>query len=159
MCNDSCMAENLSTLLKRIREDAKDTPAAAAGKVGVSRQAYMKWETGDTENMKIRNLVTFCDKYNIALEPLVRGEIIALGEAHPTSGTKYGYAGATQLIAAEISNGRSVVALTTKAQPPDPDESLLIEAYRVASPDVRRIMMANARETLTVFEKRSEPKN
>lgn len=56
-----------------IRKAAGDTPATAAGKIGISRQGYVKWENGDTKNMTLNNLLIFCEKYNVAVEPLVSG--------------------------------------------------------------------------------------
>lgn len=41
----------------------------------------------------------------------------------------------------------------------DPDERLIIEAYRVADPAVKRMILAIAREAKAAFEKRSEQNN
>lgn len=35
----------------------------------------MKWEQGDTSNMKLGNLLTFCDKYKVPIENVIRGNI------------------------------------------------------------------------------------
>ena len=67
------MNSDLSNRIKAIRVAANDTPAKAAEKVGVSRQAFTKWENGNTENMKLSNLLRFCDKYNTDIECLLRG--------------------------------------------------------------------------------------
>ncbi len=71
-CNDSYMENKLATRFKEIRIAAGDTPAKAAAKVGISRQGYNKWESGDTKNMTLSNLLTFCEKYNVEVEPLIR---------------------------------------------------------------------------------------
>ena len=59
------MIYNLANRIKKIREDYGDNPNIAAKKVGISRTAYVKWEAGDTENMKLKNLTSFCDKYHV----------------------------------------------------------------------------------------------
>lgn len=68
------MDKSLANRIKKIRIDAGDSPQAAADKVGVSRQGYVKWETGDTANMKLGNLRTFCDKYGVNIATLISGE-------------------------------------------------------------------------------------
>ena len=73
ICNDSYMIANLANRIKKIREDAGDNPNIAAKKVGISRPAYVKWEAGDTENMKLKNLTSFCDKYHVDVVDLLGG--------------------------------------------------------------------------------------
>lgn len=68
------MTTNLSTRIREIRTAAGDTPAKAAGKLGISRQAFNKWETGDTENMKLGNLRAFADAYHVDLAELITGQ-------------------------------------------------------------------------------------
>lgn len=75
LCNDGYMGnETLGERIKAIRVAAKDTLSQAGEKVGVSRQAFDKWEKGDTENMKLGNLLRFCDRYRVNLEALIRGD-------------------------------------------------------------------------------------
>jgi transcriptional regulator with XRE-family HTH domain len=50
------------------------TPEQYARMIGVSRQALLKWETGDTENIKIRNLLKISECHDISLEELVSGK-------------------------------------------------------------------------------------
>jgi transcriptional regulator with XRE-family HTH domain len=66
------MGNKLAERFKEIRTAAGDTPAKAAEKVGISRQGYNKWESGDTKNMTLNNLLIFCEKYNVEVEPLIR---------------------------------------------------------------------------------------
>jgi transcriptional regulator with XRE-family HTH domain len=66
------MGNHLANRFKEIRTAAGDTPARAAEKIGISRQGYVKWENGDTKNMTLNNLLIFCDKYNVEVEPLIR---------------------------------------------------------------------------------------
>lgn len=66
------MGNTLAEKFKQIRTDAGDTAAAAAEKVGISRQGYIKWENGNTKNMTLNNLLIFCEKYKVEVEPLIR---------------------------------------------------------------------------------------
>jgi transcriptional regulator with XRE-family HTH domain len=124
---------SLSDLIKEIRSEAGDTPAAAAAKAGVSRPAYLKWESGDTENMKIRNLVKFCDAYKISVEKFVRGRIERI---------TYGVQPAS--IAAETA---TLYAVTAQAEHTN-EERDLIAGFRVATPETRDNMMYQARTAL-----------
>lgn len=71
-CNDSYMGTTLAERFIEIRSAAGDTPAKAAAKIGISRQGYNKWESGDTKNMTLANLLIFCEKYGIDVESLIR---------------------------------------------------------------------------------------
>lgn len=71
-CNDSYMSTQLANRIKEIRISSGDKPQEAANKIGVSRQAFMKWENGATENMKLGNLLAFCEKYKVSVENLLR---------------------------------------------------------------------------------------
>lgn len=53
---------------------------AVADKVGVSRVAVTKWESGMTANLKLSNLLSLCDLFGISVEELVRG----VGAAKPS---------------------------------------------------------------------------
>lgn len=66
------MGNKLAEKFKQIRTEAGDTAAAAAEKVGISRQGYIKWENGNTKNMTLNNLLIFCEKYKVEVEPLIR---------------------------------------------------------------------------------------
>jgi transcriptional regulator with XRE-family HTH domain len=72
------MKSELAKRFEEIRTAAGDSPAQAAAKVGISRQGYNKWESGDTENIKLANLLRFCHKYDVAIEPLVRCAAIGM---------------------------------------------------------------------------------
>jgi len=72
ICNDSYMGKELANRFKEIRLNVGDTPAKAAEKIGISRQGYVKWENGDTKNMTLNNLLIFCEKYSVEVEPLIR---------------------------------------------------------------------------------------
>ncbi len=74
LCNHNYMIANLNERIRDIREKAGDNPHSAAKKLGISRAAYIKWEQGTTENMKLGNLLTFCDKFRVDLVELLAGE-------------------------------------------------------------------------------------
>lgn len=141
-CADSCnhryMATTLGEQIKAIREAAGHTHEAAGKHIGISRQAFKKWETGDTENIKLGNLLRFCDKYHVNIESLLRGSIAK------TSKTK-GYDKTTP------------VTLIIANEPPS-DEREVLDAYRAASPEVKEMFLALARQTLQrkVFIKRND---
>ncbi len=68
------MKDTIADRIKAIRTAAGDSSATVGKRVGVSRQAVDKWERGDTENMKLGNLLRFCDSYHVNVEALIRGE-------------------------------------------------------------------------------------
>ena len=148
-CNDSyAMTNTLADTIKKIRLRAGDSPAKAAAKIGVSRPGYLKWEQGDTQNMKLGNLLAFCDHYEIAIERLIRGlitdEEIEGSPVNPPGADKYEQSyQSTRLIAAER----------------DPDAKMLIDGYSVADDGLKRAMLTLARESLTLFELRNEKNN
>lgn len=136
------LAERIAT----IRKAAGDSPAKAAEKIGVSRQGYMKWENGNTANMKLGNLITFCDKYKVNIEHLLRGMSESIDQRPADNLENFQY-----------SNIRSVPAL--RVSEPDPDERTLIEGFRSADNGMKRALLALAREAQLAFEKRSEAKD
>lgn len=138
VCNDSYMANLLSDRIRHIRESAGDTPQKAADKVGVSRQAFMKWENGATANIKLGNLLTFCDRYRVAVESLLRDDIVSATLNVPN----YSPPPPTLLVLNE----------------PPPEERELIVGYRDASNDVKEIMLNAARNATLKkhFSTRSE---
>jgi len=95
----------------------------------------MKWENGATENMKIGNLMNFCEKYNIELEGLLRS---AMARHEP-----YVLPPPDQSAAAN----QSVT-----------DENELILGFRSASIEVKEMMLEIARKATEkqLFHKRSE---
>jgi transcriptional regulator with XRE-family HTH domain len=55
------------------------TPEQYARMIGVSRQALLKWETGDTENIKIRNLLKISESHGLSLDELITGKTAKIG--------------------------------------------------------------------------------
>lgn len=74
-CNHSYTMDGLAERIAKIRKEAGDTLSQAAKHVGISRQAYTKWEVGDTADMRFANIMKFCDHYKIKIEALLRGTI------------------------------------------------------------------------------------
>jgi|GEM_PF-1618022 len=67
--------EPLSERIKQLREKAGYSQAGLAKLVGVSRPAVSKWESGDTENIKLANIVRLCKIYSISADDLLSGEV------------------------------------------------------------------------------------
>lgn len=72
VCNDDYM-ETLEQRIKRLREERDLSQQKVADTVGVSRVAVTKWESGETANIKLGNLLKLCDLFCISVEELVRG--------------------------------------------------------------------------------------
>jgi transcriptional regulator with XRE-family HTH domain len=77
--------DKIGKRINSLRLLAGKTPEQYARLIGVSRQALLKWERGDTENIKIRNLVRISSCHNISLDELIMGKAVATGLAAATS--------------------------------------------------------------------------
>lgn len=64
--------ESLSEILKKYRIERKMTQEFVAEKLGVSRQAVSKWESGISEP-STSNLLALANLYNISAEELLKG--------------------------------------------------------------------------------------
>lgn len=145
-CNDSYMnKETLADRIKAIRTAAKDSLAQAGEKVGVSRQAFDKWEKGDTENMKLGNLLRFCDRYRVNLEALVRGGDLDLWKR------------------SELTSKPVLVAFDPLAEPNHKandelteDQKTLLAGFTIAGAETKKIMLQIAEGVIQDFEKRGE---
>lgn len=67
--------EKLSARIKRLREDARLTQSQLASRVDVSRVAVTKWESGQTENLKLANLVALCKVFSKTADEMLSGEL------------------------------------------------------------------------------------
>ena len=123
LCNDGYMIDRLCDRIRRVRMTAGDTLDQAGKKIWISRQAFAKWETGDTADMKLANLVHFCEAYRVDLLDL----LICVS---PSSAT-YRQAAAPPPLRAEES---------------PPDERELIAGYRDATQEIRELMLDAARK-------------
>lgn len=63
--------ERINERIKRFREQAGMSQGALARAVGVSRPAVSKWENGDTENLKLGNLIRLCQIFTISADKLI----------------------------------------------------------------------------------------
>ena len=145
-CNDSYMDnETLASRIKAIRNAAKDSLAEAGKKVGVSRQAFDKWEKGDTENMKLGNLLRFCDRYRVNLEALIRGNDNELWRrvTPPTSPV---------LIALDPSSERDQRQSSTLTN----DQQIILSGFSLAGDETKKIMLQIAEGVIQDFERRGE---
>ena len=122
MCNDGYMIERLCDRIRGVRTAAGDTLDQAGKKVGISRQAFAKWETGDTADMKLANLLRFCEAYRVDLLDLLR------------------------CVAPSVSACQAAMtAQPLHAEEPSPDEREIISGYRAASAEMRDMMLSAAR--------------
>ena len=124
------MQTSLADRIKAIRTAAGDTPAKVGKKVGVSRQAVDKWERDDTENMKLGNLLRFCDLYHVDVEALIRGDgplwVIPFDPTQHLPAPNGGHHIAEKM--------DSEYHLTT-------DERRLVDGYRQADDKTRKILL------------------
>lgn len=139
------MESTLAERFLQIRTAAEDSLQKAADKVGVSRQAYMKWENGATENMKLGNLLAFCKKYKVDIKDLLSGITLSTEDEAGAASTK------TPAIEYD---DKPLLTLAT-AMEPDQNIHTLLSGYKVANPGLRQGMLALARESIAAFEKRS----
>lgn len=66
--------ETVGNRIKRLRLTAELSQQDVATRIGVSRVAVTKWESGQTANMKLDNLTGLCNLFNITIEYLINGE-------------------------------------------------------------------------------------
>lgn len=133
--------ETLAERIKAIRLAAKDNLSQAGEKVGVSRQAFDKWEKGDTENMKLGNLLRFCDRYRVNLEALIRGDD---SELWKRSAAKP----ATVIVAYDAAY-EAINSMTA-------EQRVIIKGFDLARPETKHIMLTIAQGVIDDFGKRSE---
>lgn len=66
-------SERLGERIKRRRNELELSQQAVAGELGVSRVAVTKWESGDTANLKLHNLLGLCKLLRMSPEELITG--------------------------------------------------------------------------------------
>lgn len=151
------MTNTLAKTIESIRKAAGDSPAKAAEKIGISRQGYVKWELGDTNNMKLGNLLTFCDKYSVGIDEVLRGTVVIGGEPPTDGGINQAESRSNRIeLAYKASQSTTLTAAENTPPPVSSDHQLIIDGFEVADEGLRRAMLALARESLMVFEKRNE---
>ena len=73
-CNSSGM-ERINDRIKRLRDQAGMSQGELARVVGVTRPAVSKWENGDTENLKLSNIVKLCQIFRLSADELIGGDL------------------------------------------------------------------------------------
>ncbi len=66
--------DTIGQRIKKRREKAKVSQQYVADRVGVSRVAVTKWESGETSNLKLDNLMKLCKLLDMSVEYLIYGE-------------------------------------------------------------------------------------
>ena len=69
----------LSERIYKFRRKSGLSQEQLAEKIGVSRQAISKWESG-TSTPELEKLLTLCECFNITLDELVKNEVSAEGK-------------------------------------------------------------------------------
>ena len=72
LCNASYM-KTIADRIKDFRLEKKLSQEALAAAVGVSRVAVTKWESGQTENLKLSNITELCRIFKTSYEFLITG--------------------------------------------------------------------------------------
>lgn len=78
--------ETIGQRIKRLREGYEYSQDFVAKKVGVSRVAVTKWESGQTANLKLGNLMNLCKLLNVSVEYLIYGEVPGTEKTKNTEG-------------------------------------------------------------------------
>jgi DNA-binding XRE family transcriptional regulator len=66
--------QNIHDRIKGLRESKGLTQQDVADRLGVSRVAVTKWESGQTANLKLANLIAICDLLNVDPTSLITGK-------------------------------------------------------------------------------------
>lgn len=64
----------LGERIRQLREANGWSQGFLARKIGVSRPTVTQWESGDTKNIKHKNLLALCKALDISLETLLTGK-------------------------------------------------------------------------------------
>lgn len=65
--------ESINQRITRLRTAAGMTPAELARAVGVSKAAVGKWESGDTADIKLANILRLCQIFRLTADELIGG--------------------------------------------------------------------------------------
>lgn len=66
--------ETIGERICKLREKSGFSQAYVGLKVGVSRVAVTKWESGQTSNMKLENLTGLCKLFSVTYDYLIDGK-------------------------------------------------------------------------------------
>jgi transcriptional regulator with XRE-family HTH domain len=136
LCNSSYM-ERLSERIARLRIEKQLSQRAVGGACGVSHVAVGKWESGQTENIKLANLLALARLFGMSASELLQ---------EPSLGVAYT---STPVQVAQQRDEYNVIT---------DDEQLILTAYRMADETGRSLLLAQAR-TLNAIRARSTSAN
>lgn len=126
VCNPSYM-ERLNKRITRLRIEKGLTRRALAEACHVSHVAVGKWESGDTENIKLANVLSLAETFGITASELLAEPAPKQEKAGPP------------------------VRLSAAEQPMfygTDDEQELLRAYRAADPSTKQLLLAQAKTIL-----------
>lgn len=66
--------DTLAQRIHRLREARNLSQQQLADRLNISRVAVTKWESGQTENMKIDNLLALSDFFDLSIDELITGK-------------------------------------------------------------------------------------
>ena len=66
--------ETFGKRIRRLRKNLKLTQKQLAARMSISRVAISKWESGESENIKLDNLMSLCKILAISAEELITGK-------------------------------------------------------------------------------------
>lgn len=66
--------DTLAQRIHRLREARNLSQQQLADRLNISRVAVTKWESGQTENMKIDNLLALSDFFGLSIDELITGK-------------------------------------------------------------------------------------
>lgn len=66
--------DTLAQRIHRLREACNLSQQQLADRLNISRVAVTKWESGQTENMKIDNLLALSDFFGLSIDELITGK-------------------------------------------------------------------------------------
>lgn len=117
--------ETLGQRIKRLREERKLSQQQVATAADVSRVAVTKWESGQTANLKLGNLLSICELFDVAVEDLIRGERATKSSRKDAGGlASSGGAEAPELMVRYAGSSdacRALVDLTLRGREPLPE--------------------------------------
>lgn len=70
----SGIARSLARRIRQLREARNLSQQQLADRLNISRVAVTKWESGETENMKIDNLLALSDFFGLSIDELITGK-------------------------------------------------------------------------------------
>jgi transcriptional regulator with XRE-family HTH domain len=123
--------DRLGEKIRRLREERGFTQAEVADACLVSRVAVTKWESGETENIKLGNLCRLCQKLQVDVIDLLGWK------RSPEAGYRLVAEDRRRYATKEGADPEPVSALSA-------EEQRLLDLYRQALPQMRSAILASA---------------